>query len=1032
MPTGQLDLHDLFRLGGVPETVLDNLPVWLWDIEAGRIVFANAAGVTFFRDKRLSDLLKRGFDMRRPGMARLERAATTLPRDGSPRLTMLRFFVGMRDVAMACSCRLIEGGNTGLVLVAATAGGPDRRPLEARAAILFDDLATPVVLSRDGTVIYSNEAADTAPKSEDAPVFEIAERNAAVTITLGGRAGDSPETAETDTAPGQAECKTVGEDDREDNLQPRPAAGPPPARGHRRFSFVLDEEGRFVEIGPALAAAVGPDSADVVGHHWSDIAQMHGLDPDGRVAAMLDSRESWSGVVLQWPTDDGATATVQLAAQPRLGNGRVFAGFRGFGDVVAVGSADDAMTRDDSPPADELDDDAVFVDTDAPAPEEEDAGSRNVLQLRSLQNLQGTDDTGLSVRERHAFQAIADALGARLPEDMALAGKTQPADSSGQMTGAQPVAPDGETATEDTGPGYTSGDTSGEAETTQPLSSTPAAGHGDAEESQQRSGNGASDIEQPPDAARPEVESDTTGSQDDGQRPPIADETATGARDTTSPPPAPAATATHDPGHAETVVSAILERIHLGIAIVRDERVIYANRAFLEIFDYSDLDDLEVAGGLSVLFEGRSSEPLGAAVMARRRDGEAVMVESRLGRIAWVDGPAMFVTAREIHAAAQTEPHDDAAVQVAELRTVLDTATDGVLVLGADGTVETVNRSAQALFGREADEIRGRPFDELVAEESRVAVRDYLDGLASGGVMSVLNDGREILGRANGGEVPLFLTMGRIGDGTPARFCAVIRDQTDWKAAEAELTAARKRAEEANEQKSDFLAKMSHEIRTPLNAIIGFAEVILEERFGAIGNDRYRDYVKDIRASGEHIMSLVNDLLDLSKVEAGKLELNFTGVNLNDIVEQSVAIMQPQANRERVIIRSSLARNLPPVVADTRSLRQVMLNLMSNAIKFTPPGGQVILSTVITDEGEVLLRVRDTGIGMSEAGIQTALEPFRQLAVRSETHQRGTGLGLPLTRALVEANRAGFAIRSRPNEGTLVEVSFPQSRVLAE
>jgi signal transduction histidine kinase len=232
-------------------------------------------------------------------------------------------------------------------------------------------------------------------------------------------------------------------------------------------------------------------------------------------------------------------------------------------------------------------------------------------------------------------------------------------------------------------------------------------------------------------------------------------------------------------------------------------------------------------------------------------------------------------------------------------------------------------------------------------------IRDYLDGLASGGVSSLMNDGREIVARARGGDVALFLTIGRIGDREPPRYCAVMRDLTQWKAAEAELVAARMRAEKASAQKSDFLAKMSHEIRTPLNAIIGFAEVMLEERFGALSNERYREYLKDIRASGEHIMSLVNDLLDLSKVEAGRLELSFDELNLNDIVEQSVAIMQPQANCEQVIIRTSLARGLPPILADARSMRQVMLNVLSNAIKFTPPGGQAFVSTALGDDAVI-------------------------------------------------------------------------------
>ncbi len=218
-----------------------------------------------------------------------------------------------------------------------------------------------------------------------------------------------------------------------------------------------------------------------------------------------------------------------------------------------------------------------------------------------------------------------------------------------------------------------------------------------------------------------------------------------------------------------------------------------------------------------------------------------------------------------------------------------------------------------------------------------------------------------------GGLVPLYVTMGRIEDGE--KFCAVIRDVTAWKRTEEELINARQQAEKTSAAKSEFLAKISHEIRTPLNAVIGFSEVMLEERFGPLGNERYRQYLKDIHTSGGHLISLLNDLLDLSKIEAGKLELTFVSVNLNDLVQQGVAIMQQEANRERVIIRSSLATGLPAIVADARSVRQIALNLLSNSIKFTGAGGQVIVSTALTDEGEVALRVRDTGAGMSETGI---------------------------------------------------------------
>jgi signal transduction histidine kinase len=294
----------------------------------------------------------------------------------------------------------------------------------------------------------------------------------------------------------------------------------------------------------------------------------------------------------------------------------------------------------------------------------------------------------------------------------------------------------------------------------------------------------------------------------------------------------------------------------------------------------------------------------------------------------------------------------------------------------------------------------------------------------------VLNDGREVIGRVPaGGLIPLFMTMGRIGSSD--KFAAVLRDITHWKNVESELIAARRSAEAANAQKSDFLAKISHEIRTPLNAIIGFSEVMMGERFGPIGNERYRSYLHDIHVSGAHLLSLINDLLDLSKIEAGKVDLAFEAVPVNAAIQECVALMQPQANRERIIIRTSLANDVPNVVADPRSFRQIMLNLMSNAVKFTRAGGQVIVSSSLEASGEVVVRIRDTGIGMSEKDIETALKPFRQVAIQRDDREHGTGLGLPLTKALVEANRATFSIDSAVNQGTLVKITFPTTRVLA-
>ncbi len=489
--------------------------------------------------------------------------------------------------------------------------------------------------------------------------------------------------------------------------------------------------------------------------------------------------------------------------------------------------------------------------------------------------------------------------------------------------------------------------------------------------------------------------------------------------------------------------AALFDRLPFGILVSRGGVPIYGNRNLLDSLGYKDIDQLHDAGGLERMFRGREPDALtkeadGGAIPVISADGEVSAFEVRMQSIDWGGEPASVMTFRrsgelELQQKIKTLEMDarQREAETRELHAILDTATDGVVVIDNGGRILAMNRSAEALFGYEQNEIAGEHFRSLLTNESHAAADEYLNGLKSNGVASVLNDGREIIGRARqGGPIPMFMTIGRIGAGEASKFCAVLRDITQWKKAERELKDARRDAERASALKSDFLAKISHEIRTPLNAILGFAEVIVEERFGPVGNERYKDYLKDIHSSGTHVMSLVNDLLDLSKIEAGKVDLNFGAVDANKIIADCASLMQPQAIRERVIVRMALAPRLPQIVADERSLKQIVLNLLSNALKFNEPGGQVIISTALTDAGNAVLRIKDTGIGMTDAEVETALEPFRQIATSRPT--TGTGLGLPLTKALVEANRASFTIKSKKREGTLVEVSFPSTRVLAE
>ena len=484
----------------------------------------------------------------------------------------------------------------------------------------------------------------------------------------------------------------------------------------------------------------------------------------------------------------------------------------------------------------------------------------------------------------------------------------------------------------------------------------------------------------------------------------------------------------------------ILDRLPVGILVYRLSTLIYANRAFLEWTGFATLDELSDAGGLDGLFiesKDNSSSPdskgSGKSLTIATVSGTQKPVDGRLLSAAWNNENVLVLMVDTRSGNGEKSPPaliPDADRENRELRAILDTATDGVLMLDARGGILSANRSAQALFGYDAADFASHTLDDLLAPESRRAAHEHLERLTNSRGADVLSAGYEAIGRVRqGGLVPLYITMGRI-EGSE-KLCALLRDITAWKRSAEELNSAKQAAEKASIAKSEFLAKMSHEIRTPLNAIIGFSEVMMDERFGPIGNERYRQYLKDIHASGGHLISLLDDLVDLSKIEAGILDLTFVSVNLNDLLQQCVAIMQQQANRERVIIRTALAANLPHIIADARSLRQIALNLLSNSIKYTGAGGQVIVSTALTNDQEVVLRVRDTGNGMSKENLETALEPFRRADATGQWGSTGSGLGLPITKALVEANHARFRIASDVGDGTLVEVAFPTTRLLA-
>jgi len=247
--------------------------------------------------------------------------------------------------------------------------------------------------------------------------------------------------------------------------------------------------------------------------------------------------------------------------------------------------------------------------------------------------------------------------------------------------------------------------------------------------------------------------------------------------------------------------------------------------------------------------------------------------------------------------------------------------------------------------------------------------------------------------------------------------------------AEVALNAARIDAESANRAKSEFLANMSHELRTPLNAILGFSEVIGNPELMQNKTDQLSEYAEYIHESATHLLALINDILDISKIEYGKMELRCEVVSLAELISSCLILVKERAARSGVTIVRQVLKDPPPLYADAIKIKQIITNLLSNSVKFTPSGGTVTVSVRMTGNNRLKLSVRDTGIGMDEDQLETALEAFGQVDSKLSRRYQGSGLGLPLSRALAELHDAKFRVMSQPDVGTDVSVTFPSSRI---
>jgi signal transduction histidine kinase len=894
-------------------------PAWLWSADASRILWANAVGAAIFGAADTAEIGNARFGAGNPSAAQIARLAATLPSTAQERLERLRGFGAGFGRALMCACsRIAMADGTAAVLVAATEPAGPSLPLPERVRrLLAGGTEAIAAFAPDGALLHANEparqrlggattlsalglealAAKALKAGQAGSAVRFNQSQFEVTATRLGKdqsrvlvltlpplpakpaaaAGSEAAAA----APTSASVAPAGNSTAGAELAPRvrPGISAPAPVGERRhplrFVWHMDADGRFAVGSDEFIELVGARTIAACGRLWSEIAAELKLDPDNQVARAIATHETWSGILISWPVEDTSERLpVELSGLPIFDRDRAYGGYRGFGVC------------------------------------------RDVDRINQLARARRALPIGFAAPPQ--VRAAGDGLTAESQTAAAAETISRPQSSA---TGHTEPAPAPSAAESEPG---TSGGAS--AANVVPFRAAPAA------ETKSPSLNALertafSELGQ-------ELSARLRGSPDNhagaaGEQPTAAEASAAGitpAAAEMSPIALPLAAEVQSPRSPQEppIERVLLDRVPAGVLISRANELLYANRHFLELSGYENLEALAAAGGLDALFAepgaGALTDSGGARTLSiKTHQGDTIPVEGRLFTIPWEATPAL-----------------------------------ALILTGAQA--EDRLRAAQTAFDSAQNEIR-----DLKSSLERTARRE---------------------------------------------------------------------AQKAAAAKADFLSKVSHEIRTPLNSMIGFAEVIIAERFGSIGNERYREYLKDMHAAGTSLVSLLNDLLDLSKIETGQLDLAFAEIDLNDLTQQCIGIMQPQANRARIIIRSALAPGLRKVAADARSLRQIVLNLLANAIKFTGPGGQVIVSTAVADGGEVLLRVRDTGVGMREADIEAVLEPFHQIST-STNWGSGTGLGLPLTKALAEANRANFSIKSAPNAGTLIEIAFPPNRTAA-
>ncbi|GHF10689.1 hypothetical protein GCM10017044_00460 [Kordiimonas sediminis] len=429
----------------------------------------------------------------------------------------------------------------------------------------------------------------------------------------------------------------------------------------------------------------------------------------------------------------------------------------------------------------------------------------------------------------------------------------------------------------------------------------------------------------------------------------------------------------------------------------------------------------------------RLAKPLHLLIMTTRKmvRGQDVKVDNYLKRSDEIGSLARALSIFRSYLQKRNEAEKALEQEKQKFSRILELMGEAVVAIDKDHKVCIFNRHAEEVFGYAAKDIIGQNINILLPEQFRAMHHQQVNSFDKGGQQTRLMNGRaNIQGRRSNGEI--FQAAGSIAKvdfGEQTLFTAALRDISYEKEQEAALLAERARAELASRAKSEFLANMSHELRTPLNAIIGFSDIMQNELMGTMGSPVYKDYTRDIHQSGQHLLSIINNILDISKIEAGRYEVQETLLAPEDVCDAAMRLVRYRADSKNIKMSQTLELETKYLRGGETELKQMLSNLLSNAVKFTEENGSVTLSGYI--EGDTLVfAVTDTGIGISLENLEKITEPFWQVDNSLQRHHEGTGLGLALVKQLMEQHQGTLQIESKVGIGTTTYLRFPKERII--